>query len=379
MKAADLEKLRRPYPPEEQTQEGRFARALGLSIQEVTSLQDDIFSDLDEDKLGIGWWAPYPDDARRILISDHLYMCVTSIHTNLIEAKLHFLELEHAWQQHSELFADTLARQRGRFFFRRPPVASPADDLSLRLTALHTAGFFRAIGGTLDCLGATMIGVAALRRVLLKSDLKSARGGLPTVANSEGDALQLNLKNVVDTGITELGPPGWLTWATDYRNMLVHRARLAETSELITEESPIRDYFGRRIIRTKTMPRLVKDPGRSEVEVLFHATAPTLVLSEHARDTLDVTLTSTAALVQRIAAELLNIWRTRRNRPNLLRQPKEQWAAAPSEETAGFDGYRPGSKPYRPSAMFANPIFATRLKAAALSDQQRHRWETFGK
>ena len=91
------------------------------------------------------------------------------------------------------------------------------------------------------------------------------------------------------------------------------------------------------------------------------------------------TFSSTAELLKRIAAELLNIWRTRRDRPDLLRQPKEQWTAEPSAETAGFNGYRPGTKPYNPGAMLANPNFATRLTAAALSDQQRSRWDTFAK
>lgn len=188
VKPSDRNKLRTPYPAADQNREGRFANALGLTIQEVTMLQEAIFSDLDAQELGIGWWAPYPDDARRILISDHLYLCVTSVHTNLIEAKLHLFELDDAWQQRNDLFADTLTFRGGQFFFRRPPVVSPADELSLHLTNLHTAGFFRALGGALDCLGAAIIGVAALPEGILKSDFNIARRRLPQTARSEGES-----------------------------------------------------------------------------------------------------------------------------------------------------------------------------------------------
>ena len=281
-----LDGLANPYPPGDENREGRFAIALGVLIPDAITLHEELIGDLDPDKLGVGWWAPHPDEARRMLISDHLLQCALSIQINLVEAKLHFLELEDAWRQRSDLFSDSVDMRSGKIFLRRPPVVSPRDELPLKLSALHTAGFFRALGGTLDCLGATIIGVSALPVAILTSDLKRARQAFPSDPCTEGAALQLNLSKTLERAIGSFGPPGWLEWATDFRNMLVHRGRRADIGEFLPEPSPILDSRGRTIIRTRTIQRLPRDPGRSEIEVLLHR-ANALVLREQARDTLE--------------------------------------------------------------------------------------------
>ena len=67
-----LDRLQIPYPLADENREGRFASAVGVLIPAVITLYDEILGDLDPDRLGVGWWAPHPDEARRILISDHL-------------------------------------------------------------------------------------------------------------------------------------------------------------------------------------------------------------------------------------------------------------------------------------------------------------------
>lgn len=371
-----LDGLAIPYPQGDENREGRFAIALGVLIPDAITLHEEIMGDLDPDKLGVGWWAPHPDEARRILISDHLLQCALSIQANFVEAKLHFLELEDAWHQRSELFSDSVDMRKGKIFLRRPPVVSPRDELPLKLSALHTAGFFRALGGTLDCLGATIIGVGALPVAILTSDLKRARQAFPSDPRTEGAVLQMNLGKTLEQAIRNFGPPGWLEWATDYRNMLVHRGRRADIGEFVPEPSPILDYRGRTIIRTKTIQRLPRDPGRSEIEVLLHR-ANALVLTEQARDTLEGLLDTTLKLANNVVGELLVLWRTRRAKPELLAQPREQWLGGPSGDSTGFEGYKPGSYDYNPGALIAAPGLIARLRAAALSDQQRHRWERF--
>jgi hypothetical protein len=372
-----LDGLANPYPPGDENREGRFAIALGVLIPDAITLHEELIGDLDPDKLGVGWWAPYPDEARRMLISDHLLQCALSIQINLVEAKLHFLELEDAWRQRSDLFSDSVDMRSGKIFLRRPPVVSPRDELPLKLSALHTAGFFRALGGTLDCLGATIIGVSALPVAILTSDLKRARQAFPSDPGTEGAALQLNLSKTLERAIGSFGPPGWLEWATDFRNMLVHRGRRADIGEFLPEPSPILDSRGRTIIRTRTIQRLPRDPGRSEIEVLLHR-ANALVLTEQARDTLEGLLDTTIKLLNDVVGELLILWRTRRANPELLAQPREQWLGGPSAESTGFEGYKPGSYDYNPGALIAAPGLITRLRAAALSDQQRYRWERLG-
>ncbi len=222
-----------------------------------------------------------------------MLQCVASIPINIVEAKLHYLELTDAWQQRSKVFVDALAIAGSDIFFHRPPVLSPVDDLPLKLSGLHIGGFFRGLVGTLDCLGAAIIGVAALPSTLLKADFTRARQRLSQVTpTSLGSEQQVTLRTEIDNAIVQSGPKGWLEWATDYRNMYVHRGRRSEFFDLSHRVSPIVDHHGRDIVQVETPARLVKDPGRSDIEVLLQGKGA-LVLTEEARVTLDGLLTST--------------------------------------------------------------------------------------
>jgi hypothetical protein len=87
MRREDEEKLQKPYPEATPIPE-RFADSLRVVLPGVRELQQEVSADLDERKFGVGWWAPYPGTSRRILISDHLLLCVGTIETNLVEAQL---------------------------------------------------------------------------------------------------------------------------------------------------------------------------------------------------------------------------------------------------------------------------------------------------
>jgi hypothetical protein len=158
--------------------------------------------------------------------------------------------------------------------------------------------------------------------------------------------------------------------------MLVHRARRTEVGEYVPEASPIVDFMGRPIIHTDTVPLLARDPGRSDVEVMLHR-ANALVLTEAARETLEGILRSSVRLAQEATGELLAVWRTRRDRPELLAQPAKQWPGGASSETTGFEGYRPGSREYNPGAIIAAPSWRKRITASALSDDLRDKWSAF--
>jgi hypothetical protein len=51
------------------------------------------------------------------------------------------------------------------------------------MTQLHRVGFFRAIAGALDCIGAAVVGVAALPTSILRADLAKARAELSKISN----------------------------------------------------------------------------------------------------------------------------------------------------------------------------------------------------
>lgn len=175
--------------------------------------------------------------------------------------------------------------------------------------------------------------------------------------------------------MTEGGPGGWLEWAIDFRNMLVHRGRRAEAWQIIPRESPILDSRGRPILRAETIQHLPEDPARSEVEVLLGGKE--LVLAENAQATLEGILASATHVVASICGDLVSLWRQRRTDPDLLRQPPSQWKKGASARSTGFAGYRPGSTPYDPGLLMASPLFARRLLGAALDDAHRDLWEGF--
>jgi hypothetical protein len=359
MRASDLARLSEPYPPGVDN-DARFAEGLGVYAAPVVTLYRDILADLDSTKHGVGWWAPHPGTTRRIAISDHLLLSVLSIQTNLQEARLHLLELADVSEQHSAFYADMVKLSGRVLTLHPPPRLTPRDDLPMRLSSLHTAGFFRGVVGTLDCLGAAIIGVAALPTDLLRASLVSARASLGKLAATS--SLRADLHHAVENAIAGVGPRGWLEWATDYRNMLVHRARRTELWQLRPTPSPIVDFQGKPIVRAETIQQLARDPGRSEIEVLAQVQmqsgtlgAGDLVLTETARDTLEGVLASSLRLAIDVGTELLTLWRRRRSDPKLLLQPRKQWEHGVSTQTTGFQGYRPGSETYDPKALIANP------------------------
>ena len=104
MRSEDLRSLEQPYPQTggvRRSSADAFADALGVDVPDLRSLRRELRGDLDDTVgiFGIGWWFPHPGTQRRILISDYLIMASESVETNLIEAKLHYLEALSAWDK----------------------------------------------------------------------------------------------------------------------------------------------------------------------------------------------------------------------------------------------------------------------------------------
>jgi hypothetical protein len=258
--------LSQEYPVGEPRQ-GRLARALQVDIPVWRQLGDEILGDLDEHVFGVGWSAPGPGTSRRILISDQLCNCVRSVETNLIEARLHLIEAMDFWERESDFHARAVSiNADGTLKVEMPERRRPLDEITAAMGILHTSGFIRAIAGALDCYGASVVGVTALRVNLLRADLDSARRALAAVAGANpGEALQAQFGGQLEAGIERAGPPGWFRWVVDLRNTLIHRGRRLHMSELRPVPSGIVDRDGRPVIRTDVIHQLPRDPGRSDV------------------------------------------------------------------------------------------------------------------
>jgi hypothetical protein len=333
-------------------------------------------SDLDPDHFGISWWRHFPQlgTKRRILIADQLYVCAVSIEQNLAEAQLHRLEaLDHRDHQAKQVARSAVLGREGTIALRHPERRCPADDLPLRLVTLHTAGFFRALVSALDCLGGTIVGVAGIPSSILKSDLSGALGWLGS--RKVRLPRQRSLGDSLKTLIKAAGPTGWLDWATDYRNMLVHRGRRTHMLS-IDVESHVLDQRGLPVLRSVPVDQLPAEPARSDIEALVSWKGGQPVLLEDADITMSGLFDSAREALSGAGTLLTPLWRERRANPTLITQPLEQWPVFPSKEVVGFKGYSP-TRTFNPSEIRTNPLMVTRMKAAALHSDNRSRWDTF--
>jgi hypothetical protein len=377
MRREDTEKLQQPYPTATPIND-RFADALGVTLPAARDLHREVFADFDETAYGIGWWTPHPGTSRRILIGDQLLMCIAGIETNLVEARLHLLELADFDEQEDRIVAHAVKHDRqGRPSVKMPERTKPADDLPHLMAALHIAGFFRAVGSALDCLGGAIIGVLALPASILKADIDKAISSLDKVKNpvTAGGEVQVAFQAELAALIASAGPAGWLPWTTDHRNMLVHRGRRLQPFRLEKRGAVLLAADSSPVVLARAVRQLAQDPGLSDVEAFASARAP--VLTEDSKVTLKGVIGSALALSETTAASLVQIWRRRRSEPTLLAQPKEQWPQGRSTASRGFAGYKPGTVPFNIDWLVSNPTFVKRLKVAALDTSARKKWDTF--
>ncbi len=372
------ELLQRPYEqgePSAADAHDHVAERLGVPTPHIRALEQRIFEDLDPERFGIGWWEGQLDPPGRILIADQLLLDTSSVPTNLIEATLHRLAAAQAWQELRTRFRDRIRQGK-------PPGApvprSPADELPYVEADMHVAGVFRAVGSALDCLAGTLIGVAAIPRSILKADFGASQRWL--VQHSREHPEWERLATHLDTVIDQAGPFGWLDWAIDMRNMLVHRGRrltmmlpyVSPEPMLLVPRSVIAD-------RTELAPLLPRDPGRSEVEVLRDTrTIAGLMLSEDGAKTLLRLVESTIRLVEDTSIYLADLWQRRQADLALLPQPGAQWPEVTPSQSSSLTGYDPGSIDIGDSGqLLANPQLGPRMRAAAVFNDQLHLWATW--
>jgi len=379
MRTSDLARLNQPYPEDADTPDSAAVAALGMALPRWTALETETLADFTErPPYGVGWWAPAPGTSRRILIADQLYCCVISVAGNMTEAALHWLEYLDASDRDSERFVDTIKMENGRPTMAAPRPRSPLDQLAPELIRIHYAGIIRALASALDCLAGVIIGVTALPMNILKADFGKARTGLGKISGgaNDGAKMQAQFAASLEASIAAAGPPGWMDWTLDLRNMLVHRGRRIEYGQFVPRTPVLYGADALPILRARRVTHLPRDPGRSDVEV-FLDTPWTLVLSEEGERTLKGLIDSTKTLLETTANNLLELWRWRRDHPAALRQPSAQWRDGRSIKSTGFNGYAPGTLELAPGMAMVHPVVARRIHSAALDDLARPQWATF--
>lgn len=371
MHKEDVKNLEKPYDKlPDKLIDNRFDSAIGADIPSAGKLIEEIFNDFDTDSFGISWWTSLPTE-ERILISDYLFQCVNGIGTNLVEAKLHYLEWLDTRKRNNEKIADAISRNlSGDFNFELSSPKSPLDELYQKLEELHICGFFRAIGSILDCLGATIIGVLALPKDLRKASINNAKEALKKIKDSGVSNLQTDFFDFYEEVKKSCEAEDWLEWTDQYRNMYVHRGRRTTYYGVVPRKIQLLDFEGQPNLRAESTMHLAKYPDRSDVEAFIKS--KDINLSEDAEITLSGIFNSCRNLNENICERLLNIWQQRRSNPTLLEQPLKQWND--NFRQCNFLDYDSNSKPLDADAAFVNPILSRRMRSSLVLDSQRAFW-----
>ena len=369
MRREDLRQFEEPYAESRIEIDRRFHASIGADVPSANALVREILNDLDDTTLGIRWWN-LPNE-ERILISDYLYQCGFAIETNLVEAKLHILEWLDTREQENWRLADVVSIDGlGNVSAEIPSSTAPIHDLPARLEDMHICGFFQAIGSSLDCLAAVIVGVLGLDTPFRRSGTIQTEQALQGIA-SNGNRIQLDFRDFYETTKTACGPDDWLSWAQQYRHMLIHRGRRLIRHTLAARENPLFDSRERLIPRTNVTTHLSKDPDRSDVEAWIKSRY--ITLQEDAEITLNGVFNSSRVFEETICGRLVSIWQERRQNPILIQQPASQWNS--NIRACNFDGYSDeGEDESAGRSGMANRVVLHRMLAAAVDDQHRGFW-----
>jgi len=344
---------------------------VGLDLKAVRELASELRGDLDPTRFGIGWWSPDPDDKRRILISDYLVQSANGIVINQMNAALHFLEYLDSFEQIENRVAHAMSAD-GTFVHPKPK--RPLDIMPERYLDAHLAGFFRALGSTLDCLSAVAIGVLGIPTKILTADFARLRRWFqsPSSGTAPRHPKQTDFGRQLEAIIERAGPAGWADWVDSYRNMLVHRARRWSLT-VFKEEAHLVDARGIPVRRLVATPALPMDPSKSDIQAMVDDVLP--VLREDGRKTAWGAFCSIRYLVDEASKSLCESWRERRSNPALIRQPRAEWPEVEAPRPSVFQGYESKKMEINMTALMTDPSAPRRLQAAAITSEQRPLWD----
>jgi hypothetical protein len=316
MLSKDVGRLKKTYSPPATSDTSdllRLAEPLGLDLVAPVALGDEFLSDLDPERYGIGWWTGYPELNRktRILLSDYLVACARAVPDNLVEARIERLELDHAVDDFRKYIERGISP--GRPLQMKAPRGA-YDELAQRRAMAHLAGMLRAWGTVLDCIGGCIVGVAGLPTDLVRADMGTARRSLERL--SPGNAVLTQLQAELDQAETDAGPPGWRDWLLGMRNTVVHRGRRISTWSGDVDRTGLIGFS----------LQLPVSPELTEVDAVIRAGSQiAATFTAPAAELLDRLGQSVSAYTSAASRILIQLWRQRRENPDLLTQDARQW------------------------------------------------------
>ena len=205
----------------------------------MAAFEDSLYQCYSASAWGLKQFAPLSDVEQRAIASDVVLSAVEGIKVNLREFALGVLDVQD------------LVGPNGRTM---DGPDTTVDDV-LNRKRLHRAitDALRAFGSALDCLAAAAIGVLGLATSLHAASVATLLK-LPKLpaGSTAGQAAARAATAECCRRHANASPPGWLAWALELRNAVVHRGHLSETW-LPVPSGRSRSY----VIRSDSPPHLL--------------------------------------------------------------------------------------------------------------------------
>ncbi|WP_420111323.1 hypothetical protein [Pseudactinotalea sp.] len=335
----------------------------------LRALLDEIHSDLDDDRGGIGWWHLYEetDWDEVVVVSDYLYGSVrgvgVAIEAARREAERHreLLTAENFWLR------SEWKRAGSTFIVRR----RPAEVRRTRDIQISAEGAIFHLVQALDRMAAAAVVVSSVAVDPVRADwgmLDGIAADFPTVrparfaSDSSGQRLQKAVMAAVQSA-DDHGPTDWLPWLLRTRNTQAHRAEKVGFQLLVGKS--LNDY---RIVHA-----MYRQPEWHDLEAMAKTAELYDTVLDRESEAIIAGLTeSTSAFCDALASSLLEVWLARRSTPTLLPQPVGVWRRKAKEPSLRFEGYgSPVRISQKGGAMHVSPIDGKRLRAAQVLDGGR--------
>ena len=201
-----------------QEREDAKNEALGLRLEETRALTAALDAELSADAWGYAQLSDISDEVQRATVSDQIRSAAHGVGENLIEARLHELEVAELVGPNGLTMPCTNA--------------SINDHLRNDRVEMHTVGFVRAFGSTLDCLAAVLVGAVRAPLSLRFADMgrlaqfdpaADAKFVPEDVPDAQREAWA-ELVALLDD-LRQREPAGWYVWGLETRNAMLHRGR----------------------------------------------------------------------------------------------------------------------------------------------------------
>jgi hypothetical protein len=363
-----------------------YEKRVERAVTALTAVSRDVWSDLDRDVGGVGWWDGQVDFRRRVVLSEHLQDSLNGAAEALLDAALEAqthretMFAENTWLRAVWTRASAAGAVGSEEFIRamRRDAGAKRRDRQIDSSVTHVVGHLMR---SLDCLAAALIVVGAVPRPVRRADWSHAvklaeqcRDDVVTPnlddVGTPGRVLQAELFGVVLRD-AEFGPTDWLRWLDETRNSRIHRG--ARTSWLM--------LHGNKNRADGLLRPFPVHPDLTDVELMGRRpdgsrsdTFDAIRLVKHSEAIVDGCLGSMTRFVAAVADALGRAWSVRRAEPTLLVQRGAQWQDLDRVTELNFPGY--GDTPsIIGNELRVPPDLARRLESAHVMDAQRSRWD----